>query len=73
MKYPRRYEYQQHDGSGDVYAVTYDDWGYMDGVYGPVEHHEQTAGNLPDFDYSPEDVEWLLNAPTHRVQPVKEN
>ena len=44
--------------SGEIYAVEMKD-GEIVGVCGPLEYQEAIEANLPNFEYTVEDVEWI--------------
>lgn len=57
-----RYEYWQHGGSGEVWAVRLDPSGDVTGSCGPLHYSEYRRPELlPDYHYddAPEDADWV--------------
>lgn len=58
-----KYEFWRHTTSGEVFAVEIDGEAVV-GVCGPLHHAEVHTVDLPDYEYSAEDVDWLTEQPT---------
>ena len=58
-----RYEFWEHDQSGEIYAVRLNDRGDIDGFYGPLLSHQVRADRLAQFPYEsdPKVVRWIEN------------